>query len=155
MTTPRVHLFMRRIALISGIAALALVPVLALVSSGFCVGRLAFVDERELVQAAASLAMQHNQIFREANSEFYVPQRPVPYQDSAEFMRLNPECCRRVTEPAVDAVAEFFRGLMGLGRVAIEVRYQVRYIDDGGARKAEPTRLRIWVSHCGVACFDC
>jgi hypothetical protein len=85
-------------------------------------------------------------------SKYGIPGVPIPYKDSHEFFRLNPNCCHLSSvikdENGLIKIGFWDRLLWGISEFVF-VTYSLRYLDRNGDEKTMSVKTHSMVSGCG------
>jgi hypothetical protein len=130
------------LAALFGIAA-------ALSYSGFCIKKLGWLSDDEVINAAIGDVLGSVHIIKTSTGRYqqFVPKNEVRYRSRDEFHRLNPDCCKIV--PHDRFTVGFWDQLFGMAAKSVFLTYTVRSFDENGDFSSQAAEAQRAVGNCG------
>jgi hypothetical protein len=129
--------------------ALMCIP-LSLSYNGFCFKKRHFLSDDEATNAMIKFAVETSAVLARMAEQTDAAERIIPYRDSEEFKRGNPECCEIVPHNVPDETfVTPLHQLLGYAAKSVHVTYKVRYLDAERKPQTKILQMQGAVTNCG------
>jgi hypothetical protein len=122
----------------------------ALSYSGFCIKKLGWLSDDEVINAAIGDVLTASAYVTETPTGGYLPFQPkkeVRYRSRDEFRRLNPDCCKIVSHDRF--TVGFWDQLFGWAAKSVSLTYTVQFFDENGNLSSQTVVSQRTVGNCG------